>query len=350
MSHTDLLKQAATITWRYRALWVFGFFLALCGGGGGGGGGNFNFPGGNSGGGDFGDFGGLPNFSSIDPDLIWIIVAAFICLIIFLIVVGVVVRAVTRTALIGMVDQITETEQVTVAEGWQLGWSRRAWRLFLMSLLIGIPLAVVSLLLILVALSPLLLLIAGETALTVISIILTVFSCLFVVVLLIVVNAVVGTIQELAWRRTVLEQQGVFDSLREVISLVRRRVKYIAITWLLMFGIGIAWGIASLVVVLPVSLIGAAVVGGIPAAVAYLISDSIVGAAIAGIPLALFVIIVISASATGFYVIFHSAVWTLTYLQVRAEDGDDEPPAEASAPASEPPEPEPQPEEESQED
>jgi len=252
--------------------------------------------------------------------------------------------------LIGMVHQITETEQVTVAEGWQFGWSHRAWRLFLMSLLIGIPLAVVSLLLILVAIAPLLLIVAGETALTVISIILTVFSCLFVVVLLIVVNAVVAPIQELAWRRIVLEQRGVFDSLREIISLVKRQFKYVAITWLLMFGVAIVWGIASLVVVLPVSLIGAAVVGGIPAAVVYLISDSIVGAAIAGIPLALFVIIIVSATAGGFYVIFHSAVWTLTYLEVQAQDGNDQPPPETPPPASEPPEPELQPEKDSQSD
>lgn len=346
MSHTDILKRAAHITWRYRALWVFGFFLALCGGGGGGGGGggNFRFPSSSSSGGKFEGFGELPNLPSIDPNVIWAVVAGFICLIALLIVVSVVVRAVTRAALIGMVYQITETEQVTVAEGWQLGWSRRAWRLFLMSLLIGIPLAVVSFLLILVALAPLLLIIAGETALTVISIILTIFSCLLVVVLLIVVNAVVAPIEELAWRRTVLEQRGVFDSLREVINLVKRQFKYIAITWLLMFGVGLAWAIASLVVVLPVSLIGAAVIGGIPAAVVYLMSKSIVGAAIAGIPLALFVIIVISAAATGFYVIFHSAVWTLTYLEVRAEDGDDQPPAELPPPVSEPPAPEPQPE------
>ncbi|HEX9923448.1 MAG TPA: hypothetical protein VGD99_12390 [Anaerolineae bacterium] len=344
MSHTDLLKQAVHITWRYRALWVFGFFLALCGGGGGGGGGSGNFRLPSSSSGDFEEFGELPNLPSVDPDIIWAVVAGFICLIALLIVVGVVVRAVTRAALIGMVHQITETEQVTMAEGWQLGWSRRAWRLFLMSLLIGIPLAVVSILLILVAIAPLLLLIAGETALTVISIILTIFSCLFVVVLLIVVNAVVAPIQELAWRRTVLEQRGVFDSLREIISLVKRQFKYIAITWLLMFGIGFAWAIVSLVIVLPVSLIGAVVIGGIPAVVVYLISDSIVGAAIAGIPLALFVIIVIGAAASGFYVIFRSAVWTLTYLEVRTEDGDDPPPAELPPTVPESPTPEPQPE------
>ena len=54
MNHIDLLKRAFTITWRYRPLWIFGFFLALCGGGGGGGGGNFNFPSGGSN--DFDDF------------------------------------------------------------------------------------------------------------------------------------------------------------------------------------------------------------------------------------------------------------------------------------------------------
>jgi hypothetical protein len=39
MNHIDLLKKAFYITWRYRPLWLFGFFLALCGGGRSG---NFN--------------------------------------------------------------------------------------------------------------------------------------------------------------------------------------------------------------------------------------------------------------------------------------------------------------------
>lgn len=312
MSHTDILKQAFRITWRYRPLWLFGFLLALCGGGGGGGGGNFNF---SSRGGE-GDFGDLPNIPEIDPNLIIAVVVGFICLILLLAVVGVVVQQVTRTALIGMVRQIKDTEVVTVRDGWRFGWSNRAWRIFLLSLLIGIPATILTVGLILLALSPLLLLFLDNTASTVLSIILTVFACIIVFILLIIVGVILAPIQELAWRRIALDQRGVIEGLREAVTLIRQRLKDVAVIWLLMFGVGLVWGIGSLIVVLPVSLIAAALLGGIPAGLVYLISQSGWGAAIAGVPLALLALIVVSSAANGLYMIYQSAVWTLAYLEL----------------------------------
>lgn len=312
MSHTDILKQAFRITWRYRPLWLFGFLLALCGGGGGGGGGNFNF---SSRGGE-GDFGNLPNMPEIDPNLIIAVVVGFICLILLLAVVGVVVQQVTRTALIGMVRQIKDSEAVTMRDGWRFGWSNRAWRIFLLSLLIGIPATILTIGLILLALSPLLLLFLDNTASTVFSIILTVFACIFVFILLIIVGVILAPIQELAWRRIALDQRGVIEGLREAVTLIRQRLKDVAVIWLLMFGVGLVWGIGSLIVVLPVSLIAAALLGGIPAGLVYLISQSGWGAAIAGVPLALLALIVVSSAANGLYLIYQSAVWTLAYLEL----------------------------------
>jgi hypothetical protein len=90
--------------------------------------------------------------------------------------------------------------------------------------------------------------------------------------------------------------------------------------WLLMFGIAFGWGIIALIVVLPLSLIAAALIGGIPAGLVYLISNSGWGALIAGAPLALLTIIIISSAANGLYLIYQSAVWTLTYLEIRGEE------------------------------
>lgn len=87
--------------------------------------------------------------------------------------------------------------------------------------------------------------------------------------------------------------------------------------WLLMVGVGFAWGIVALIVVLPVSLIVAALLGGIPAGLVYLISQSGWGALIAGLPLALLAIIILNSAATGFFLIYQSAVWTLTYLELQ---------------------------------
>jgi hypothetical protein len=318
MNHFDLLKRAFYITWRYKPLWLFGFILALCGGSGGGGGGNFNFPGSSgSRGDDFGGFGNLPNMPDIDPNTVIALVVGAIGLIVLLAVLAIVLQVVARTALIGMVRQIKETETITVVEGWRLGWSRGAWRIFLLNLLIDIPVAIFSLLLVVLALSPLLLLLTKETALMVTGIILAVLAVLFVLLILLLVSVIITPLRELAWRRTVLNNQGVINSLRDAFGLIKQRFKDVAVIWLLMIGIGFGWGIVALLVVLPVSLMAAVVVGGIPAGLVYLISRSGIGAMIAGVPLALLSLILVSSVATGFYLIYQSTVWTLTYLQVQ---------------------------------
>lgn len=327
MNHTDILKRAFQITWRYRALWIFGFLLALCGGGGGGGG-NFNFPGGSGGEGGFGEPG---NFDiPEDPTVVIALVVGFVCLVVLLVVIGAVVQTVTRTALIGMVRQIAATETSTVKDGWRCGWSSRAWRIFLLNLLIGIPLFIIAVILILLAVSPLLLLSLDTTPSTAVGIILTIFAVLFVILLFTLIGVVIGPIQELAWRQTALDQYGVMDSLRAAIQLLKRRFKDVAIMWLLMLGVGIGWGLVALFIVLPVSLLAVLLIGGIPAGLVYLISNSWVGAAVTGIPLGLLVLILINTAATGFFLIYQSTVWTLAYLQLQqtetAEQGTEKTP------------------------
>jgi hypothetical protein len=216
-----------------------------------------------------------------------------------------------------MVRQIEDTKTVTISDGWRLGWSRGAWRLFLLNLLIGIPVAIISILLLLLAFSPLLLILTGETAPMIVGVILTIFAVLFVILLLILIGAVIAPFRELASRRTVLDREGVVASLRDAVGLVKRCFKDVAIIWLLMLGIGFAWAIIAILVVLPISLIAAALVGGIPAGLVYLISSSWLGAAAAGIPLAGLALIIVSSAAGGLYLIFQSTVWTLTYLEVQ---------------------------------
>lgn len=323
MNHTNILKRAFIITWRYRPLWIFGFLLALCGGGGNGGG-NFNFP--SSSEGDLGDFEGLPStVPEIDPTLVITLIVAFVCLIFLLVIISIVVQYVTRTALMGMVRQIEDTEAVTVRDGWRFGWSKRAWQIFLLNLLVGFPLFILTIGLILLALSPLLLLMLDETASSILGVILTIFSCLFVFVLLFIIGIIVAPIQEVTWRRIALDERGVFDSLREAVGLIRRRLKDVAIMWLLMLGVGIAWAIVSIIVVV-ISLLVAVVLGGIPAGLVYLISQSGWAALIAGAPLALLAIILLTSAATGLFLIYQSAVWTLTYLELQKTEVKDQPP------------------------
>ena len=315
MNHVEILKRAFSLTWRYRPLWVFGFFLALCSGGSGGsGGGSPPSPGGSG-----GDFGDLPMASpEFDPTLLIWLGVGIICLVLLLSALGFVVRAVTRTALIGMVRQISESEMTSVSDGWRVGWSSRAWRLFLVGVVIGIPLFIVSVALILLAASPLLLFFSENTALWVVAIALTILAFLFVFLILLAISVIVTPLLELTWRRAVLDGQGVIDSIGDTFTLIKQNFKDVAIIWLIMLGVGIAWAFIALVVVLPLSIIAAVVVGGLPAAAVYLISDSVIGAAIAGVPLGFLALILVISFLAGLYHIFQSAVWTLAYLDLQA--------------------------------
>ncbi len=148
--------------------------------------------------------------------------------------------------------------------------------------------------------------------------VLTILAFIFVIVVLIIISAVVAPIRELAWRRSVLDDQGVIAALVSTFNLIRQNLKDVVIVWLLMFGVGLVWFFIALIVVLPIALIGAALVGGIPAVLVYIISGSLVGAAIAGIPLALLVLIVVTSAGGGLYLIFQSGVWTLAYLDLQS--------------------------------
>jgi hypothetical protein len=219
-------------------------------------------------------------------------------------------------------------------DGWRWGWSAGAWRVFLVSLLINLPVTVVSVVLLLLAFSPLLLLLAQSTPLTVTAIILTVLAVLFVILLLIVVGAIITPLQELTWRQAVLAKRGVVDSVRSAYLLIRLRLKDVAVVWLLLFGLGLGWVFVALLVVLPVSLLAALVLGGIPGGLVYLLSGSWIGAAVAGGLPALLAIILITSFAGGLFITYQSAVWTLAYLELQPAEHADVSAADPIIPAA----------------
>ena len=156
MDHIKVLKRAWHTVWNYRALWIFGIILALTtasggyngsGGSGGGRGGNGGIP--HPGGFQWPP--GEPSWPDIPPEALAIVIAvgiAVVCVIVVLSIASTIARYVAETALIRMVDYHEETgEKPGVRQGFRLGWSRTAWRLFLISLLTGLPLALASVLL-----------------------------------------------------------------------------------------------------------------------------------------------------------------------------------------------------------
>lgn len=333
MDHVSIVKRAFQITFRYRALWLFGFILALCGGGGGGGGtgGNPGFTFGDGGRGEFPELDLPGRLPTPDPALLIGIGLFVVCLILVLSLVAVAIQAITRTSLIRMVQQIEDTAAVTTTEGWRYGWSRRALRIFLIGLVIAIPLAIAVIIMIGVGLSPLLLLAADSVPLKVLGGVGAAVLLLIFILIMILLSIVLTPLRELAWREAALDGRDVLESIRQSYALIRSRLKDVGIMWLILFGIGLGWGIVNFILAFVLVVFGV-VAGGIPAAVAYLLTDSPIAAAVAGVPLGLIVVVIPLTFATGLFLIYQSTAWTLAYRELTGDEAAaGEAPPEAAA-------------------
>jgi len=329
MDHIGILKRALKITWRNRALWVFGVLLALAGGGGGSG---FRYTfGGGPGRGGGSDWAGIHPFNFPDGPFhpgafipSWATVAGIVAIVLFVIVilmiVSTIIRYLSENALVKMVDQVEVTgETGTVGEGFRKGWSRPAFRMFLINLVIGIPTAIVAIFLIMVGLSPLLLFLLGGTGAQVLAVVLTIGLMLLVIGVLIIAGIVLGLLTRLAFREVALGDKGVFDAIRDAYWLIRRNLSDVGLIWLLMLAVGIGWGLIMIPVVL-LLLVLAGVLGGIPAALAYTLTQSIGLTTLIGAPIGLLTLFVPLLFLSGLYVTFVSSVWTLTYRELIAKE------------------------------
>jgi hypothetical protein len=370
MDYVKILKRAWETTWRYRALWVFGIILALTtasGGspGNGGGGGN----GGNGGNGGFyppgrftwppGEFPwppqGIP-WPDAPSNIVSVLIAVSIglaCVMLLLFVVGTIARYVAETALIRMVDDHEETGQKrSIREGFRMGWSRDAFRLFLIKLLITLPTIAAFILLLLITGAPLLLWLTRSTALGVIGTVATVGLFFLFIFLAIIVGTVLSLLIKFFWRACVLEGLGVTDSIRHGFDVVRRHLKDVVIMWLIMVGIRIGWVIALVfisILLIPVILlliVVGGIVGGLPALAVWgltsIFFEGVVPwilAALIGAPIFILIVAVPWLFLGGLMEVFKSSVWTLTYRELCAleslEVATEIPPAAAIYPEAE---------------
>ena len=336
MDHIKVLKRAWEITWRYRVLWIFGIILALTtahwGGGNNGGQAQYKVSGE-----DFSP-GGEFYIPEISPEVVSMLITIGIglaCVIVLLIVVATIARYVAETALIRMVDDYEETgEKRSVRQGFRLGWSRTTFRLFLIKLLIGLPTALVFILLFLLTLAPLLLWITDSTAPRVIGTVVTIGLSFLVLLLLIVVVTVLSLLMKFFWRACALEGLGVIESLRQGFGVVRHHWQDVLVMWLIMIGVGIGWIIAMIaitIVLFPVILlliVVGGVLGGLPAllvgGLASLFFDGAVPwilAAVIGGPIFILVVAAPWIFLGGLMEVFKSSTWTLTYRELRALEG-----------------------------
>jgi len=322
MDYGKILKRAWQTVWRYRALWLFGAILALVTGGGVNNGVQYRL----------GREDLSPGFRTqhIPPEILSTLIAIGIglaLLAVVFIVAAAVARYVSETALIRMVDEHEQTgEQRTVRQGFRMGWSRTAWQLFLIDLVIGLPLAVGFILLFLLAAAPLLLWTTRSTAAGAIGTALTLGLGLLVILLAVAVAVILSMLKPFFRRVCVLERRGVTESIREGYHIVKRDLKHVAVLWLIMLGLSIGWGIVMIPISLVILFLGA-VLGGLPALLSGVLANLAFGDAAAwiiglvvGIPIFLLVVAAPLLLLGGLWEAFKSSVWTLTYRELRAKE------------------------------
>lgn len=325
MDHFKILKRAFSITLDYRALWVFGILLALTTAGNGGG---------SNGGGDGGsNVNGAPlgGWPEISPQIITALIIAGIALllvVLILSIVGAVLRYVSETSLIRMVDQHEGTgAKVGVRQGFRLGWSQRALRIFLIDLLSGLSVMVVFVLLLLISAMPLLVWLTDSVPAHVLGTVLTVGLAVLLIFAAIVVSIVLSLLLQFFRRAVVLENLGVMAGLRRGLHLIRRHLGDVVVMGLILFGLGLAW----LIVMIPlfiVLLMAALVLGGLPALLVGMLINLVtegplpwIIAAIVGAPIFFLVIGLPLFFLNGLVETFQSSTWTLTYRELLALEG-----------------------------
>jgi hypothetical protein len=309
MHYTDLIQRAWKITWRYKVLWIFGILLALASGGGGSGGGS-------SSGGGTGAVPPMPGLPNINPGLVVAFSTLCCCLLLILIVALTIVRYVARTALYRGVDQIEATGAApTWREGFRLGWSNRAFRLWLLDLIVWIPFAIAALVLLGLGATPLLLLIIDNPVARGIGVATTVGLELLIAGLLFIAVLVLLTLGQFWSREIAIADRNLGEALIKGYRLVRARLKDVGVMWLLMAAIGLGFGLVMLPIFFVVIMLALAVGGGLGYAL-FRLTDSVLWAAIVGLPPFLLIMLVPLMLIQGIYLVFESSTWTLTYREV----------------------------------
>jgi len=232
---------------------------------------------------------------------------------------------VSETAMIRMVNAHQKTGQkYRVREGFQMGWSREAWRLFLLDLAIIFLVGVIITLLLVLGLAPWVTWSTGIVAAGVIGMITSVVIFILGILLIIAMIGVISLLRPVIQRACVLEGLGVIASVRRGMFLVRQHLHGAGLTWLIFVSIRSVWPLLLAPVVLVLTIVGGAL-GGLAALLTYGIAQLVTISI--GVPVLMAVTVGISVFILGMAApltflgglreVFLSSLWTLTYRELR---------------------------------
>jgi hypothetical protein len=366
MDITQIFKKAWNLVWRYRALWLFGFLLAL----------TVNnalwlgitqrdeavvvenriilsdtatitFPGQGvtidlrAPGGPVIRIEGLEPgwYRDLTADLrlsnIWTLLISIGIVLLISALLLILLRYTSLAALIRMVDENERSDQmVNVWRGLRLGWSRVAGKLFLIDLSISLLVFLVFSLLFTLAISPFFLFGLGgavENAVSVVGIILLGLAGLLLFTLLVFAASVILSItRPVMYQACAVDGLGVWASIRLGFKLLKTRFERVIVTWLIWLAVRLAWTIAiipALIILSPLLLLTVPigiVIAGVPTLLAAGIASLFVAptfawiiGAVFGLPLFLLVMLSPIFFLSGLVEVFKSSFWTLSYREFR---------------------------------
>ena len=276
MDYGGLVKRALDIMWKFKYLWIFGFFLEF-GSGGGGGGGNlpdkFKEP--------IRDFLTGPLVGA----LIFLLLAAFVVFIIFLIL-----YIISQGGLIHCVWRIESGENPTLRDGWNAG-VKNFWRILGITILIIVFVFAAAVM----TLGPFIVLLIAVK-------LLGLLSAMVLIPLFMILVVTIALIDLYAKRACIIEEKGVFDSIAEGWETLQRNLGKSLIMALI--GIGstivyvIGFLIAGLFLALPFIILGAINL-------------------FLGIALGVMVGLIYIAVASGAWGTYIDSLWTLAFLEMK---------------------------------
>ena len=342
MEYGRIIKRAWYVTWHNKILWVFGILAALFGGTSGSGNHGSARPQGaqvimNMQ--NHGQWQGMPPYLGPGPwggpplgrlgmgmqemlPAMLAIMGVLLIVGLILYVIGLVVRYTSYGSLIGMVDEIEESETTTFRSGLAKGW-KRLLHLLATDLILGILTFVVTMVVLvaigLVAALPLvpgIVMVSAGRGMIAVGVILIVLGALIGALLLLLyimaISALTSLVRHYAFRASVLDQAGIIEGLTSSMRLIKSRARESVLMWLLMAVIELALGIVTI----PLGLLA---LGGIvgPGAVMLASTGSVVAGILAALP-GLLIVILVSSVIGGVYFVFRSAAWTLTFRELKS--------------------------------
>jgi hypothetical protein len=263
-----------------------------------------------------------PSLSMTERARLLNIVITMMAVLLILLLLTLVLRYIAETALIKMVgDQQKSNEVHSPREGWSLGLSYAAIKLFLIDLVVYTLLLMLTPMLFLPALLPVFIMISARPLAISFGLLLMISLSLLSLAALIVMWVAGLITLQLAHRACCLEELGVLTSIWRGLRLMRAQLGGIGLTWLVIVGLELVYPILVVPVGIFLTAVGLAVSGLLALILGALLALVLAKATAWTIAIIVGLVLLVLAVAVpltllgGLREVFKSSAWTLTFSE-----------------------------------